>query len=324
MTRSPPPPPPSSRYRTLGLAAALFLMVAYFGGEWLLAHVIQGPLDVARNRRTQLERDIQQRETSLRRLREASQLLARWEDQSLPADTEAARSLYQAWLVELVDDVGLGSPSVTSSEPVPRAGLYYTLSFAVRARGTLEQLTQFLFAFYRTDLLHQVRSLTITPLQRTDQLDLSLAIETLILQASSAAGAKPAVAAAGATTENVYEQFRRRSWRISDRLAFDDQEAYQAIVRRNIFALGGGFDPTDNTYLTSITQIDGQPEVWFTNRATDEVVRLRAGGRLTLGPLTFLLAEVFDTDVVIETDGERWLLGLGDKITEAHALPPEF
>ena len=96
------------------------------------------------------------------------------------------------------------------------------------------------------------------------------------------------------------------------------------IVRRNLFALGGGFDPSDHTYVTSITQVNGEPEVWFTNRATNEVVKLRAGGRLQLGPLAFRLAEIADTDVIIETDGERWLLGLGDKLTDAYALPPGF
>lgn len=76
--------------------------------------------------------------------------------------------------------------------------------------------------------------------------------------------------------------------------------------------------------MTSVTQVNGEAEVWFTNRATDEVVKLRAGARLELGPLTFRLAEVLDTDVIIEIDGERWLLSLGDKITDAYALPPGF
>jgi len=309
----------SSRYRTVGLAALLVLMVAYFGGEWAIDQLIQGPIQSARARHTQLERDIQQRETSLQRLREAGKVLALWEDQSLPADTETARSLYQAWLVELVDDVGLSGPSVTSSEPTAHAGLYRTLSFSVRGRGKLDQLTKFLFAFYQADLLHQVRSLTITPLQRAEDLDLSFAIEALALNSAREPSAKPA---ASPPAENVYEQFRRRAWRASQRLAFDQLEPYSVIVRRNLFALGGGFDPSDLTYLTSITQVDGQPEIWFTNRATDEVVRVRAGDRLELGSLTFHLAEVHATDVIIEIDGERWLLSPGDKITDAHALPP--
>lgn len=311
---------PPSRLRTIGLAALLVVMVGYFGGEWVLDQLIQGPLQAARARRTQLERDIEQRETSLQRLRAAGQVLAQWEDQSLPADIEAARSLYQAWLVELVDDVGLSGPSVTSSEPSARAGLYRTLSFSVRGRGTLEQLTRFLFAFYQTDLLHQVRSLTITPLQRAEDLDLSLAIEALSLTAAtSGADAKQAAAA---PAENVYEQFRRRAWRVSERLAFPQLEPYEVIIRRNLFAVGGAFDPTDLTYVTSVTESDGRPEVWFTNRATDEVVRLGLGGTLEVGPLTFRLTEVHATDVVIEIDNERWLLSPGDRITDAHALPP--
>jgi hypothetical protein len=293
----------------------------YFGGEWLVDRLIQGPIAVAHGRRTQLERDIRQRETSLQRLRDAGKLLATWEDQSLPADTEVARSLYQAWLVELVDDVGLAGPSVTSSEPQARAGLYHTLSFSVRGHGTLEQLTKFLFAFYQTDLLHQIRSVTITPLQRAEDMDLSFAIEALVLEPSGAAAAKTSESS---PAESVYEEFRRRTWRVSDRLVSTDPEVYGVIVRRNLFALGGGFDPTDQTYLTSITVVDGVSEVWFTNRASDGVVKLRAGGSLELGPLTFRLAEVFDTDVIIETDGERWLLSLGDKIIDAHALPPGF
>jgi len=309
----------SSRYRTVGLAVVLVVMVVYFGGEWTIDQFIQGPVQAARSRRTQLERDIQQRETSLQRLREAGKVLALWEDQSLPADTEAARSLYQAWLVELVDDVGLSGPSVTSSEPTAYAGLYRTLSFSVRGRGTLDQLTKFLFAFYQADLLHQIRSLTITPLQRAEDLDLSLAIEALALTPAREPSAKTAASPAA---ENVYEQFRRRAWRVSQRLAFDQLEPYGVIVRRNLFALGGGFDPTGLTYLTSITQVDGQPVIWFTNRATDEVMRLRAGDHLELGPLTFRLAEVHATDVIIEIDGERWLLSPGDKIIDAQALPP--
>jgi len=316
MTATTATPTPLARYRTAGLAAVMLLMVAYFGGEWLVDQVIQGPLETARNRRAQLERDIEKRETSLQRLREAGKLLARWEDQSLPADAETARSLYQAWLVELVDQVGLSSPSVTSSEPVARGGMYHTLAFAVRGRGTLEQLTKFLFAFYQADLLHQVRSLSITPLQRAEALDLSFSIETMILPSGGTAK--------GASKENVYEQFRRRAWRTSDRLASNSLEDYGMIMRRNLFALGGGFDPTDQTHLTSITQVNGEPEVWFTNRATDEVVKLRSGAQLTLGPLTFHLAQVLDNDVILEIDGERWLVSLGDKLTDARALPPGF
>jgi len=291
-------------------------MVLYFGGTWLADRWIQGPLEAAQRDTERLKRDIKQREEALAKIRAAGKLLEQWEEQSLPADTEVARSLYQAWLVELVDDVELSNPSVTSSEPVTHKGLYHSLTFNVRGRGTLEQLTRLLFVVYQTDLLHQVRSLTITPLQRSDQLDLSLSIEALVLIGPGSS----------ATTdqETVFEEFRRRTWRESDRLAFENLEAYDVIVQRNLFGMGGSPDPTDFAYVTSINEVDGEPEVWFTIRSTDEVVKLRCGDRFEIGPLSLVVAEVFGTEVIIRVDGERWLLTLGDRITDAHALPPEY
>jgi hypothetical protein len=305
-----------ARYRQYGLAAVMLAMVAYFGGTWLLDNWIQGPLEAAQRETERLRDDIQQREAGLAKIRAAGKLLELWEQQSLPENLEVARSLYQAWLVELVDDVELSNPSVTSSEPTTRKGLYHTLSFSVRGRGSIDQLTRFLFAVYQTDLLHTVRSLTITPLQRSDQLDLSLSIEALALIGGGNA-------AAGGSPETVFEEFRRRTWRASNRLAFDDLQAYQTIVTRNLFGMGGSPDPTDSAYLTSINEIDGQPEVWFTLRGTGELVKLRTGELLEIGPLKLEIAEVLGTDVILCVEGERWLLTLGDRITDAHALPPE-
>ena len=264
-----------------------------------------------------MTKGIQQREQALAQARADAKRLERWENQSLPSDTEVARSLYQAWLMELVGDVEFVNPSVSSSEASSRKGLYNAFSFSLRTRGTLDQLKKFLFAFYQTDLLHQIRSLNITPVGKAGQLDLSVTIETLAL----ATGA----ADAGGSPETVFEQFRERTWRISDRLASSRLGDYDTIVRRNLFGMGEGeTDPSDFAYLTSITLTDGEPEVWFTLRTTDEVVRLREGDTLEVGPLAFTIFRAQGTDVILEADGERWLLTLGDKLTDAFALPPEY
>jgi len=309
----------ASGYRQYLLLAMLLAMMAYFGGEWVLDNLIEGPIEAAQRKTDSLRGRIKRLETGLAKIRAAGKLLERWENQSLPSDTEVARSLYQAWLVELVDDVGFGNPSVNSSEPLNRKGLFYALSFSVRGRGTLEQLTTFLFTFYETDLLHQVRSVNITPTSQQDMLDLSIAIEALVLRNAGRASSRD--------PETVFEEFRQRTWRRSDRLAFDRLEDYDPIVRRNLFetGAGGAIDPTDSTYLTSINIVNGVPEAWFTVRTTDEVMKLKPGEVFQIGSLVGRIAEIYGQDVIIESDdGERWLLTLGDKITDAHALPPEF
>ena len=263
-----------------------------------------------------MRKEIKRYEDGLAKLRSAGKRLTAWEQQSLPTDTEVARSLYQAWVVELVNDVGLAGPSVNSSEPSNHQGIYHSLAFSVRGRGTLEQLTKFLFAFYQTDLLHQIRSVNITPVAKSDQLDLSLAIEAVSL--TMPAGSRRR------SPETVFEEFRLRTARVGQRLAFESLEDYALIARRNLFGVGGGADVTENTLLTSINLVDGQPEVWFTVRTKDEIVKLRVGGKLELGSLTLTVVEVFGADVVVDVDGERWLLTLGDRVTDAHALPPEL
>jgi len=156
------------------------------------------------------------------------QQLARYESQSLPGDWEVARSLYRAWLLELVDDVKLANPTVASGPA--RKERYHTLpSFSVRGHGTLEQLKIFLFAFYQTDLLHQIRSLSIRPPAQGNQLDLSMSIEALVLDHIAPDGDD-------GDQQTVVEEFRQRCSRVSNRLASDNLEDYDVIDRRNLFS----------------------------------------------------------------------------------------
>ncbi|MBC8870084.1 MAG: hypothetical protein H8E44_11740 [Planctomycetes bacterium] len=319
----------AAKYRQYVLLGAMLVVGTYFGGTWLLETAVRSPLEEARSKTKRLTDDIKKREKALAKVRDASVQLATWEGQSLPGNMEVARSLYQAWLVELVNDVRLLDPSVNSSEPVGRKGLYHTLGYSVRGRGTLDQLTMFLFAFYQTDLLHQIRSLNITPLAQGSQLDLSVTIEALVLD-------HVAARSKDSDQQTAFDEFRLRSGatkdketdspRVADRLASDKLEDYAIIAQRNIFGMGGGgiADPTDHTYLTSISIVNNQPEVWLTDRTTDKVHKVRQGDVFEVGPLVCTIAEVYGSDVIIESDGERWLLTLGDKLTDAHALPPEY
>ena len=162
--------------------------------------------------------------------------LTKYESQSLPGNGEIARLLYKAWLVELVEEVRMLNPSVESGAPFSQRGRYQTLSFGVRARGTLEQLKDFLFSFYQTDLLHQIRSLSITSVSKESQLDLAMAIEVLVLEQVAAGGSD-------GDQQAAFEEFRRRSGRVSDRLEFQRLEDYELIVQRNLFDAVGNDEP---------------------------------------------------------------------------------
>jgi len=292
------------KYRKQILIGLFATLVLYFLGDWLLEKTFFGPLAVHEDRTAILRRHIQARERTMARSRKARQKLTAWENQSLPSNVEVAQSLYQAWLLELVDYVGLSHSGVVSGTPVSKPGGYRVLSFSLRGRGSLQQLTTFLFEFYRAAHLHRIESLGISPIAKTDQLDLLISVQ--------------AVSLPGAARKD------RLCTDTSNRLVYDDPAQYQVIARRNVFGIGGSPDVTEHTQLTGVTYDDGQPVAWFSVRTTGEIIKLGEQGSLELGTFAGTITEIQDTDVIIESDGQRWLLTIGDNLSEACALPPEF
>jgi len=292
--------------REMILAGLVGLIVLVYVGNLAFRQILQGPLDARRDRVAKLKREIDQKQKGLRRARAAGEKLARWQQQSLPSETEVARSQYQNWLLEIVGRAGFEKPNVDSGETLTKKGLYQRLPFSVRGRGNLAQLTRFLYDFYRADHLHQLQRLSITPIPKTQELELAISIEALILP--------------GATRKDRLNTDR------SDRLAWSGLAEYQPIVDRNVFGEGGisVFDAADFAFLTAILEIDGQPEAWFTVRTTGEILKLRKGQSFEVGQFRGTVAAIDPQDLVIEADEERWLLTLGENLSQATALPPEF
>jgi hypothetical protein len=292
-----------TRYRKHVLTAVFALLAAYYAGPWLMQAVLRGPLASRRAQGQRFERLIAEKERELARLRQAGQQLAAWEAQSLPANPEVARSLYQAWLVELADHVGLVHPTFESGAPTVRKGAYHLFSFTVAGRGTVEQLTRFLFEFYRAGHLHQIRSLELTPAGKGGALELSFTIEALAL--AGLPRTDRLGTAAGAS------------------LAFDRLDDYRVIARRNLFAPGSG-DAAAHVRLTAVTSSDDEPVAWFSLDARGETLKLRAGEPLELDGLRAEIVAVEGADVIFERAGQRWLLTVGESLDQASALPPDF
>lgn len=279
--------------------------VLYFAGEWAYGSFYATPLESLNSRTEELQNKIDKRNTDLLKARRIKKRIAGWNAQSLPSDTELARSLYLAWLVERVKAAGIESPNVDSGAAANKRGLYQALSFSVRGQGTLEQLTKFLFDFYRADHLHQIQTLGITPLRSQNRLDLSISIEALVL---------PDASRTNSLSDRPSERFAAKS--VSD---------YKIIPQRNLFGAGGGAsDPAAQTWLSGVTARDSELEAWFDLRATNKTVRLKAGDPLEVGDFRGTILNIHESDVLIESEGERWLLSVGENLDQAYAVPREI
>ncbi len=296
-----------TQHREKILVALFVLLLLVFGGDRVVSY-LQGPLQARRSTAERLANEIEKRAARLAQARKAAKELASWEQRSLPSDPVAARSAYQAWLLDLVNRLELVNPNVSSGEPALRGGMYYTVNFSLQAAGTLEQWTQFLFEFYRAGYLHQIRSIGFTPVGKKGQIILSLAIEALALPGADRSDGLPE--------------------ETSDRLAFEKLEDYRVIAERNLFGPGGSVDPTDHAYLTAINHVNGQPEAWFTLRTETDpdrsLLKVRVGTPLKVGQFHATVVEIDREDVILEAAGQRWILAIGESLAQAFALPPGF
>ncbi len=353
------------------LLAGLGLIAVFYAGDWVMTNWIEKPVKQREIQKANLQKTIDEFDQKyIARARQEAPWLRYWYSQSLPTNPEIAKSLYRAWLFEVAEYVGIAGRTVNASQPA-RGRAYYSMNFSMRGRGTLEQLTEFLYEFYNAGHLHKITSIGITPVGRGGTLDLSIAIETLILPQAN----RPDRLGTG------------QAYRLASR-SLDD---YQVIANRNLFSAdgGGSVDPVNHTYLTAVNYVDNEPQAWFTLRTTGAVMRLKPDdhlvqtgdtvrklcrvddlqaisfdgtrseigsiGEIETGSVLVLWADrvweptlspagnalefrpfdsyfsvigrvvdVEDTEVILQSGDERWLLSFGDGLNDAFALPPEM
>ncbi len=309
---------------------------------WLA--LASGPSDSTAELRRTYERLSQENEKKQDRIdgiqRKAVKRLADWNRRSLPSDPKVAQPLYVKWLMKVVGDVGLQETTLKPGTANARAGAYSTVPLSLQTRGSLDQLTQFLYKFYTAGHLHKVRSLTVKPLEDSKGFEFSIAIEALSLVAADNRNeltAEPGV-----------------------RLKLKDLAAYrQAIVRRRMeserYVEGLGvftpyapppppprkpepvvrvepkpdppppkpepprFDASKHAYLTGIIDDGGAPEVWIHARTQGETFKLRQGERVEIGTVrgTITGIDVAGRTVDIEINGKHHSLGFGRSLHES-------
>jgi hypothetical protein len=310
------------------LAIAVGCLVVVMGVYWIYQKIGEA-FDARYLQIASLDKSISDKQFEVLKGQRAAARRARWQEQSLPANLEQAKFLYQSWLRNLVDQAKLDDVNVSTSIARSRRGLYDRLTFSVTGRGDLAQLTRLLYDFYRADHLHQIRSLSVKPIEKSKQLDLSLSIEALALP--------------GADRTNELNPA------VSDRPKLADFDSYrEAIVGRNLFAAyvpppparppvvrrdppkpqpprprPPSFDVAKYAFVTAILQERTGPRVWLNVRTTGETLKLAVGEEFSVGDLKATVAQVTERAVVFATDKGRLLVGIGENLREGARLPDE-
>jgi hypothetical protein len=300
---------PRERILAAGIAVALLLGA----GGFFFYQFVFAPLQNREGTIRFLSDEIDRKGTRIREVLADKPRLDRARLLSLPADEDLARREYEKFLSALARKSGFapGSFSVVpkpvdakSSPTIPGKGAVYTrLTFTVLAHGSLASMVKMLDEFYRTSLLHEIKSLAVQrPLtggtQQADELDVNLTIEALIVAGANsrpyllpnvdprvlilelAAGLRRAPSGlasavwsagpAGVPGPGYLAQPPRR---------------YASIVAKNVFlgdtqateaARGEPVDVTRFVHLTDITHTARRWEAFLYDRSNNRTTRLRA------------------------------------------------
>ncbi len=315
------------------LAVAAAILVVLLALQFLLSGN-GGSLGDLRGQLDEERRELDRLKKNVHRAQAAIDKLHAWERRALPTDAKLAQSLYQNWLRDLTVEAGFDDPVVDPGRRRTHGDVYTALSYTLRAKATLDQLTRFLYAFYDAGHLHQIRRLSIKPSEKSKQAELVIAIEALSLP--------------GADRDDAL------SAEPGKRLKLDSLSVYQeSIVRRRLegerFADSGGlftayypepprvvvappspppeppkkpeFDHSRFAKLTANVATAGHWEAWLTVHTTGQQLRLAEGDTFEIGALQGRVTRVLPHAMEFEAGGRRMSLPAGKALSDAVELP---
>src|SRR6478609_1955672 len=130
------------------VGAVALLIVGYFVTSWISGQFSRRAIEMAR-----LKDEIKKFDRQAALGRAAARKIAQFEERSLPAKAEIAKTRYQTWLVNEMEAAGLTEPDVRAvSTQGGDKDLFVKQLFAVEAAGELPQLVELLHSFYSVDL----------------------------------------------------------------------------------------------------------------------------------------------------------------------------
>jgi hypothetical protein len=287
-----------------------------------------------------------------------------WRKQSLPADVGLARMDYEKYLQKLFKESGFEGTTIipgkldsrtATTVPGKKEQSFTPLTFTVEVNGELADLVEFLEHFYRTPLLHEIKSMSISrPInnlptqagpagprfqqQPKNQLNVKMSIEALILHDADKRnellpGVDRRLAAADilVTLCNAPSGFALMPWAVGPTgpagppiLAVPSRE-YLSIAGKDIFfgsvaapeVVASQADSIENIYLTDITY-SGKWEAFLYVRFNNTKTRLRASAGFDSFRIRNDKGEVLVQGKVVRIEDRDLIFQSGDKYYSMH------
>ncbi len=293
--------------RTKWLMIAGLAVFGLYGADSLYRSWIEQPTQQLNARLDTVVRSIADTKNDQLLAQKLGKRLDGYADRALPYDAQLARSLYQEWLLNLVEKHQFLSTAVDAAQPVAielrsrtkkgkRVRVGNRIAYSLRGQASLAKLAAFLNDFRSAGHLHKIRSMSLNPIGNEGQLDTSLAIEVLCLDASP------------------------NKDQLSDLLLVKESEGstsdYSDLVRRNLFARGFA-KALNDIQLKAITfNRDGKAEAWFKVDRIGTIRTITAGNQIPVALHDIAVVEVLADKVLVQVNQDPHWITLGQSIGE--------
>ncbi|MGL4942877.1 MAG: hypothetical protein ACRC46_06775 [Thermoguttaceae bacterium] len=298
--------------RNIIMVAVAVAFFAWYGGSWCWQTFYRQPRQELGDKIAQLENAIATGQQNLAAMQQFSAAQSGYYYRSLPLQPEAARSLYQFWLLELLQFCDIEQPTVEVAAPQRSETGGYVYRASIRGRATLGSAIRFLYEFSWAPFLHRVTMLSLTPQEKGDAVEILVTLDALAIPRAVPTNPYPLL-------DQLPSGF------VTPRLASPALDAYQLVIERNLLReVKGGIDAADYAYMTGVNNDGGTSEIWMTLRLDDSVSRFHVGDKIEYGSFSGTLVSIQERDAIINRGGIDWLITAGERLTDAFPLPPEL
>lgn len=263
----------SKRVLGLALAVAAGLGAILFLGE----RIFWRPYQEARNRLSNLERDVDQKDRELRTLNLEKLNMAKWNKLSLSANPGRAAAEYGSMLKPLLRECGLTVDDFQGPPPQDafnvgsqKKAKHIVLPFQVRAKGTVASLAQTLEALQRMPVMHRVKTMVVDRVDAKDRagkLNIQMTIEAMIVSGANNQPKFSLENLAPAATTRMYNEVAMRNPFVGALPAPPPPPPEKVIVKEEEPPPPSGPDPRLFIRLDTIVTSDN--EAFLRNLLTD-------------------------------------------------------
>ncbi|MBL8817340.1 MAG: putative Ig domain-containing protein [Planctomyces sp.] len=172
--------------RTKLLAGLLIGVVGLYWGRSIVDGFLFEPVRKAEQKLASAEKDFELQTDKSLALRAARNRLEEWRSMSLPEDTLVAQRLYREWIEDLAQQCAFSGLSVEPGTKSEQPGRFLEVAVDVKGETNLSGLTQFLFLFEKTGLVHRVSDLKVksTGSQGDPRLEVSMTCQGMSVAGS--------------------------------------------------------------------------------------------------------------------------------------------